>query len=287
MAFDFRPVFQRALRYGDFLEKHGTAENRARWQQVYDATTLSAEQADLLGSFRRKMSVLCLAGAWCGDCVNACPIFQRFAEHSLLIDLRFVNRERDFDAATKAVVPPEAPAKEEDPEDIRTRPIGKILVKWGILTPERVEKALLMQEEQKAKGLNVKIGDVLTEMGAITTDQRDLALAAQSGYRNFAHWDVVVAKELSICGGPRVPVLVFMSEDWHECERFGERTLATYREKARKQFASLQGASCPTGLLVPEKEAHKANVAEWLGHFERVQWMLLTSPRLMKMHGEG
>jgi thiol-disulfide isomerase/thioredoxin len=298
MPIDFRAVFQRALPYAQFLERHATAENRLRWQQVYDATIITPEQADLMGSFRRKMNVLCMSGPWCGDCVNACPIFQRFAEHSLLIDLRFVNRDRDFDTASKAAlafntagasatkVTGPKPGTPDDPDDIRSRPIGKILVKWGILTPERVEKALLVQEEQKAKGLNARIGDVLTEMGMITSDQRDQALAAQGGYQNFAAWDVAVAKELSICGAPRVPVLLFLSEDWFECERFGERTLTTYREKARKTFANLQSVSCPTGLLVPEKEMHRAIVAEWLGHFERIQWMLLTSPRLMKVHGE-
>jgi hypothetical protein len=300
MPFDFRPVFQRALPYHAFLEKHGTAENRTRWKQVYDSVSLTPDQAQLLGSFRRKMSVLCMAGPWCGDCVNACPIFQRFAEHSLLIDLRFINRERDFEAAQRGVAAstaatplsvnaapaPAAPAAVESDDDIRSRPIGKILVKWGILTAERVEKALLVQEEQKAKGLNVRIGDVMTDMGFITGDQRDQALAAQSGYSTLGLWDVAVAKELSICGAPRVPVLVFLSEDWHECERYGERTLNTYREKAKKHFSSLEGASCPTGLLVPEKDALAANTAEWLSHFERVQWMLLTSPRLAKLHGE-
>jgi hypothetical protein len=297
MPFDLRSVFQRALPYAEFLDVHGTAENRARWKQVYDSVTVTPEQAQLLASFRRKMSVLCMAGPWCGDCVNACPIFQRFAEHSLLIDLRFINRERDFEAASRGVAPgapltistpvsKAAPAPAAEEEDIRSRPIGKILVKWGILTSERVEKALLVQEEQKAKGLNVRIGDVMTEMGLITGAQRDQALAAQSGYASFGLWDVAVAKELSICGAPRVPVLVFLSEDWLECERFGERTLNTYREKAKKHFGSLEGASCPTGLLVPGKDALAANTAEWLEHFERVQWMLLTSPRLAKLHGE-
>jgi hypothetical protein len=299
MPFDFRPVFQRAQPYAEFLETYATPDNRTRWKQVYDSVTITPDQAQLLGSFRRKMSVLCMAGPWCGDCVNACPIFQRFAEHSLLIDLRFVNRERDFEAAARGGAPatplsintPAAPAQvaaaeDEVDEDIRSRPIGKILVKWGILTPERVEKALLVQEEQKAKGLNVRIGDVMKDMGLITGAQRDQALAAQSGYASVGLWDVAVARELSICGAPRVPVLVFLSEDWHECERYGERTLHTYREKAKKHFASLEGASCPTGLLVPEKDALAANVAEWLGHFERIQWMLLTSPRLAKLHGE-
>jgi hypothetical protein len=287
MAVDFHSVFQRALPYAEFLQAYATPEHQARWKTAYDAVRLTEGQRELLGSFRRKMNVLCMAGPWCGDCVNACTIYQHFAEQSLLIDLRFINRAQNFDAS--AVSFPAAtpkPGTAEDPEDIRSRPIGKILVKWGVLTPERVDKALLEQEEQKAKGLNVRIGDVMAGLGYITGAQRDQALAAQSGYDNFAAWDHAVAKELSICGAPRVPMLVFLSEDGYECGRFGERTLVTYREKVKKLLASKEGASCSTGLFPPEGDVVAANIAEWLGYFERIQWMLVTSGRLMKLHGE-
>jgi hypothetical protein len=283
MAFDFRMVFQRALPYSGYLQHYGTEEQLARWGAVYDAVTLTDAQKDLLKSFRRRMNILCLAGAWCGDCVNACPIFQRFAEACPQITLRFVNRVRDF---SDAPTPAPKPGTAEDPEDIRSRPLGRILVKWGILSPERVDRALLAQEERKSRGLNVRIGDVMTDMGFISPEERDKALAAQSGYESFEAWDVAVAKELSICGAPRVPMFVFLSEDWFECQRLGERTLATYRDKARKKLAGLEGASCPTGLMAPEKDMLAANVAEWLASVERVQWMLLTSPRLTRKYGE-
>jgi hypothetical protein len=283
MAFDFRMVFQRALPYSGYLQHYGSEEQRARWGAVYDAVTLTNAQKELLKSFRRRMNILCLAGAWCGDCVNACPIFQRFAEACPLITLCFVNRVRDF---SEVPAPAPKPGTAEDPDDIRSRPLGRILVKWGILSPERVDRALLAQEERKSRGLNVRIGDVMTDLGFISAEQRDKALAAQSGYGSFEVWDVAVAKELSICGAPRVPMFVFLSEDWFECQRLGERTLATYRDKARKKLAGLEGATCPTGLMAPEKNILAANVAEWLSYVERVQWMLLTSPRLTQKHGE-
>jgi hypothetical protein len=283
MAFDFRMVFQRALPYSGYLQHYGTEDQRARWAAVYDAVTLTDAQIELLKSFRRRMNILCLAGAWCGDCINACPIFQRIAEACPLINLCFVNRVRDF---SDSPAPAPKPGTAEDPDDIRSRPLGRILVKWGILSPERVDRALLAQEERKNRGLNVRIGDVMTDLGLISPEQRDQALAAQSGYGSFEAWDIAVAKELSICGAPRVPVFVFLSEDWFECQRFGERTLASYRQKARLKLAGLQGATCPTGLLTPEKDVLAANVAEWLAHIERVQWMLLTSPRLTQKHGE-
>ncbi len=40
-----------------------------------------------------QMPVLCLAGAWCGDCVNQCPAFVHFARGSSVIDLRFLDRD--------------------------------------------------------------------------------------------------------------------------------------------------------------------------------------------------
>ncbi len=289
MPFDFHTVFSRALSYRSYLASYATPEQQSRWAGVYDAARLTAEQQALLASFRRKMNILCLAGAWCGDCVNACPMFQRIAEDRPdLIDLRFVNRVQQFDMgpAAGAGTPAIRPGTADDPDDIRSRPIGKILVKWGVLTPERIDKALLVQVERKAQGLNVRIGDVLTETGAITSEQRDRALAAQGGYESVESWDVAVARELMTCGAPRVPMLVFLSEDWFECARFGERTLATYRDKALKKLQATEGASCPTGLFLPAAELLAANLAEWLGHFERVQWMLLTSPRLSRLHGE-
>ena len=81
-------------------------------------------------------------------------------------------------------------------------------------------------------------------------------------------------------------MFVFLSEDWFECQRFGERTLATYREKARKKSPASKALSCPTGLMTPEKNLLAANVAEWLALVERAEWMLLTSPRLTQKHGE-
>jgi len=285
MPFDFRPVFDRAQKYAPFLEQFATPDQRQRWKSVYDSVKLSPDQLNTLSSFRRQMLVICMAGPWCGDCVAACPIFQKIAEACPLIDLRFINRVQNFDINQPPQ--PYKPGTTEDPDDIRSKPIGKILVKWGILTPERIEKALLEQEDRKARGLNAKIGDVMTDLGMITAGQRDQALAAQQGFADLAQWDHAVAKELMTCGAPRVPMLVFLSEDGYECGRFGERTLTTYRQKAARQLANTAGASCPTGLFADPADILNANIAEWFGHFERIQWMLLTSPRLMKRHGEA
>ena len=99
------------------------------------------------------MKVLCLAGAWCGDCVNQCPIFDHFARLAPSIQLRFFDRD--------------------------------------------------------------------------------------------AHPDL--SAELKICGGGRVPVVVFLSEDGQLVGWYGDRTLSKYRQMAIDQL----GAACPTGIVPP------------------------------------
>lgn len=185
---NWQSSFEAGLPYRDFLEKHGTPDHRQRWQAVYDQVRLTEPQGALLGSFTRRMNVICLAGAWCGDCVQQCPIFPRFAEAAPTIDLRFLDRD--------------------------------------------VHPA--------------------------------------------------VQKELSINGGQRVPVLVFLSEDLQECGRYGERTLSRYRDLVRSQL----GASCPTGIVPLDNSLLSAVTAEWLAEFERVQWMLRISPRLRQKYGD-
>jgi hypothetical protein len=89
--------FAQGLGYGDFLARHGTDAHRARWRGVYDQVALTGAQRELLGSFTRAMPVLCLAGAWCGDCANQCPIFARFAEAAPVLDVRFLDRDEHAD----------------------------------------------------------------------------------------------------------------------------------------------------------------------------------------------
>jgi hypothetical protein len=181
-------VFAAASPYTSFLDQYATAPQRARWDTMHAQFSLSAEQRDLLGDFARSMPVVCLAGAWCGDCINQCPIFDHFAQASTRIDLRFLDRD--------------------------TKP---------------------------------EIRDSLT-----------------------------------INGGHRVPVVIFLSEDWYEVARYGERTLSNYRRMAAEQL----GLACPTGLVAPASEAMAGITAEWLAEFERAQLILRLSPRLRSQHGD-
>jgi thiol-disulfide isomerase/thioredoxin len=185
---DWAEIFKIALDYSAFLDKYASPTHRSRWDAMHARITLAEGQKHLLGSFKRTMPVLVLNGAWCGDCINQCPIFDHFATASPAINLRFLDRD-------------------ERPE----------------------------------------IRDVL-----------------------------------AINGGQRVPVVVFLSEDFLEVGRYGDRTLSIYRRLAAQQL----GPSCPTGLVPPDNESLAAVVADWLAEFERVQLLLRLSSRLRQIHGD-
>lgn len=185
---NFADTFRSALPYHEFLEKYGTPEHRRRWSDFHERVQLTSPQKELLASFTREINVLVMAGAWCGDCVQQCPIFEHFAAAAPVIKVRYIDRDAD--------------------------------------------------EEVKAA--------------------------------------------LSIMGGARVPMVVFLSEEGFEAARFGDRTLSKYRQLAQDQL----GPACPTGLVAPPPELIAAVTQDWLDIFERVHWMLRLSPRLREKHGD-
>ncbi|MSR53197.1 MAG: thiol reductase thioredoxin [Gemmataceae bacterium] len=83
--------FAIALPVADFLAKYGSPAHQARWKTTLDAIQLNDAQKHLLGSFKRDMNVLVLAGAWCGDCSGQCPIFDRFAEAAPTLKIRYLD----------------------------------------------------------------------------------------------------------------------------------------------------------------------------------------------------
>jgi len=185
---NFAALFGQGLAYEAFLRKYGNDEQQRRWSGVHAQVVLSEPQKQLLQSFTREMKVLILAGTWCGDCVNQCPIFAHFAAQNAKIGIHYFDRD-------------------DNPE---------------------------------------------------------------------------LAQEMSICGAPRVPSVLFLSEDGFSCGRAGDRTLSTYRDIVARQL----GPSCPTGIAPPEKTLLQNVVQDWLDEFERIQLMLRTSGRLRQLHGD-
>jgi len=185
---DFAARFDQGLPYEAFLDKYANPLQRQRWNAVFDEVRLTSQQMDLLSSFRREMKVLVIAGTWCGDCVEQCPIFSHFTQANNLVRIHYFDRD----------------------------------------------------------------------------DNADLAEA------------------LSICGGHRVPSVLFLSEEGNVCGRYGDRTLSKYRDIASEEF----GGTCPTGITPPDQSLLLSVVQDWLNEFERIQLMLRTSPRLRKRHND-
>lgn len=89
--------YQRGLPYADFLARHANPGQKERWHQVHGQVTLTDAQQKLLASFTRELPVLCLAGAWCGDCINQCPIFEHFTKAAPVIRVRYLDRDEHAD----------------------------------------------------------------------------------------------------------------------------------------------------------------------------------------------
>ena len=124
------------------------------------------------------------------------------------------------------------------------------------------------------------------ELGAVTasTSARSLIISqiAQIDLR-FLDRDAKseIRSLLAINGGHRVPVLVFLSEDWFEVARYGERPLSTYRRMAAEQLGLAYRRVIP-----PLAEAIAALATEWLDESERSQLILSLSPRLRTRYGD-
>jgi thiol-disulfide isomerase/thioredoxin len=134
----------------------------------------------------------------------------------------------------------------------------KLLVVSGIWCGDCVQQCPLMQ--RIAEGNLAKI---------------DLRLVDRDEHRDLI-------EQLRINAGDRVPVAVFMAEDFERCGVFGDRTLSRYRALARKQL----GASCPIAIAAPDQDEMAATLADWLDEFERVALMLRLSSRLRQKHGD-
>jgi thiol-disulfide isomerase/thioredoxin len=93
--------FEAALPYQEFLTKFGNSRDQARWDAARQNLVLTANQLQILSKFRRKTNVLVLAGAWCGDCANSCPVFERFAQAAPTLEIRYLERDTYPDAQTE------------------------------------------------------------------------------------------------------------------------------------------------------------------------------------------
>ena len=86
-------TFERGLPYVAFLDQYANPEQRRRWDDFHATVKLTDDQRALLQSWTRTMKVLVVAGTWCGDCVNQCPMFEHFASACSRLEIRYFDRD--------------------------------------------------------------------------------------------------------------------------------------------------------------------------------------------------
>lgn len=91
-----------------------------------------------------------------------------------------------------------------------------------------------------------------------------------------------LAEQLKICGGLRVPVVIYMNEDFDFLSLFGDRSISRYRALAARQL----GASCPLPGAAVDADERRATCRDWLNELERVQLICRLSPKLRARHGD-
>lgn len=92
------------------------------------------------------------------------------------------------------------------------------------------------------------------------------------------HMDL--ARRLVINDGNRVPVVLFLNEEFDFVSMYGDRSLTRYRALADRQL----GASCPLpGAPVPEDEI-AATLQDWIDETERAQLVCRLSTKLRAKH---
>lgn len=85
-----------------------------------------------------------------------------------------------------------------------------------------------------------------------------------------------------LCGGNRVPVMIFLTELFDLAAVAGDRTLSRYRALLARQM----GPACLLpGAPIPADELG-ASVQDWLNEVERVAIMLRLSGKLRQKHGD-
>jgi thiol-disulfide isomerase/thioredoxin len=124
-------------------------------------------------------------------------------------------------------------------------------------------------------------GDCLAQcpLLAIIADERPDLIQVRFLDRD-KHLDL--AEQVRICGGLRVPTVIFANEDFDFVSLMGDRSLSRLRVMA----AGSLGASCPLPSDDVPPDEIRATMHDWLGEAERVHLLLRLSPKLRARYGD-
>ena len=94
-------------------------------------------------------------------------------------------------------------------DQLKNRPLGRVLIKMGRITREQVHQALAAQQKQKANKINTPLGQVFVDLKMITPKDLNFALAAQRGFEVVDLENRQIPPEDRLCGrwGLRLRIL--------------------------------------------------------------------------------
>ncbi len=95
-----------------------------------------------------------------------------------------------------------------------------------------------------------------------------------------AHADL--AEKIRICGGLRVPTVLFLNEDLDLLAIRGDQTLSRLRAKAAKAI----GAACELPGAATGQDETAATIQDWVNDVETAYWLARLSPKLRQRHGD-
>jgi len=146
-----------------------------------------------------------------------------------------------------------------------------VLVLSGTWCGDCVQQCPMLQRiaEASPPALTSHDGHNITKSSALI----DLRFLDRDEHRDLSD-------QVRICGGNRVPTVIFMAEDYEFCGILGDRTLSRYRAIAARQL----GPSCPVPGAPLDQDELNATLQDWLDEFERMHLLLRLSQRLRQKH---
>jgi len=136
-------------------------------------------------------------------------------------------------------------------EQLRGRTLGRVLIKMGILTREKVHECLKIQQERQGK---VKIGQIFLELGLVDEMQLQVALAGQRGMEYIDLAGVDIARD-AIEKVPAQMAKAFRIVPVEFSEQRNELTVAldnTENFRATDDLSTLTGFKVTAKITDPE-----------------------------------
>ncbi|MHC4555641.1 MAG: GspE/PulE/PilB domain-containing protein, partial [Planctomycetota bacterium] len=142
--------------------------------------------------------------------------------------------------------------------ELKGRTLGRILIKMGLLTRDKVHKALVLQKKNGGK-----LGQVFIEQGFIKPAELRIALAAQRGMEFVDIKDLEISKEIQ----ERVPSQMARTYEIIPVEYDKSRNQLTVAMKSPDNFRAMDDLSTLMGYKVVAKVADEMVVKDLLDKY--------------------